>query len=239
MVRRDARAPIPQALLSSIYVRSVTPLAFANAFTRKQAVELGFDVEVIKRGPRPRLMTARNHPGKNKLGRNSNPKINPSVLERRGKGGGDETVASLPPREKNFLKTSATLASSRRNNKLVGYLAATSRKLGKPLAIRYPVVIAGGQVVSDGMRCCRSSHRRAVAIRCDGPGKVCSTWAKRIVEKNKNLSIGRRGRARAGKLTRGSCSKSEGQTYHRINGQKESGSERMEKTQEYHGEGPP
>ncbi|TWB87046.1 DNA primase catalytic core [Synechococcus sp. Ace-Pa] len=104
-----------------------------NAFTKEAAVELGFDVEVIKRDLGRVLMTLETIQ-ENKLAE-LEPKDKPVELDDAEKAAAMELLQA-PNLVERILKDFATCGVvGEETNKLVGYLAATSRKLGKPLAI--------------------------------------------------------------------------------------------------------
>ena len=109
------------------------PARLRNVFARETAMELGFDVEVIKRDLCRVLMTLETIQ-EYKLGE-VEAKDQPVEIDEVDKAAAMELLKSPNLVERILADFAACGVVGEETNKLVGYLAATSRKLGKPLAV--------------------------------------------------------------------------------------------------------
>ena len=104
-----------------------------SAFTKEAAMELGFDVEVIKRDLGRVLMTLETIQ-EHKLAQ-TEPKDKPIEIDEADKAAALELLQSPDLVQRILTDFETCGVVGEKTNKLVGYLSATSRKLGKPLAV--------------------------------------------------------------------------------------------------------
>ncbi|QDT07438.1 DNA primase [Rubripirellula lacrimiformis] len=114
-----------------------------NTFTKEAATELGFDVDVIKRDLGRVLMTLETIQ-ENKLGE-LEPKDKPIEIDEADRAAAMELLRDPKLVDRVLADFDACGVVGEENNKLVGYLAATSRKLKAPLAVLIQSSSAAGK----------------------------------------------------------------------------------------------
>lgn len=202
-----------------------------SAFTKEAAMELGFDVEVIKRDLGRVLMTLETIQ-ENKLAE-LQPKDKPVEIDDADKAAAMELLQSANLVERILQDFDACGVVGEETNKLVGYLAATSRKLGKPLAVVIQSSSAAGK--SSLMDAVLSFIPPEEQVGYSAMTGQSLFYMGGMQLKNKILSIAEEeGVAQASYALK--LLQSEGQLTIASTG-KDPGSGRME-TQEYHVEGP-
>ncbi|TWU62310.1 DNA primase [Crateriforma conspicua] len=202
-----------------------------NAFTKEAATELGFDIEVIKRDLGRVLMTLETIQ-ENKLAE-LEPKDKPVEIDDADKAAAMELLQSPNLVERILNDFDACGVVGEETNKLVGYLAATSRKLGKPLAVVIQSSSAAGK--SSLMDAVLSFIPPEEQVGYSAMTGQSLFYMGGMELKNKILSIAEEeGVAQASYALK--LLQSEGQLTIASTG-KDPGSGRME-TQEYHVEGP-
>lgn len=202
-----------------------------NAFTKEAAMELGFDVEVIKRDLGRVLMTLETIQ-ENKLAE-LEPKDKPVEIDDTDKAAAMELLTDEKLVQRILGDFDACGVVGEETNKLVGYLAATSRKLGKPLAVVIQSSSAAGK--SSLMDAVLSFIPPEEQVGYSAMTGQSLFYMGGMELKNKILSIAEEeGVAQASYALK--LLQSEGQLTIASTG-KDPGSGRME-TQEYHVEGP-